>query len=155
MAGHATGVDRRTPWRIDTPGHSGQGRVVELRPVHVLEYSESCRAVPAQSGYSVGDASAGRVRWPRTWPCGTGDCNKAEMVVRGGSALGLVAWIGGDCDIDVGCRAAENLEQHPYRDESGTAPAIVAESAHGCSVQPDQSALFVQHPEYCFGADSL
>src|ERR1700686_1510434 len=77
------------------------------------------------------------------------------MVVCDRPALGLVAGAGGDCDADVGGGTAEDLEQHPHRDEPRAAPATAAKGAHGCAVQPDQSALFVQHTEHGFCADSI
>src|SRR5438552_13065846 len=116
---------------------------MEFRSVHIFEHSESGGAIFTQGGYSVGDAAAGSLRWTGTGPRGIGDRHETEVVVCHRSALGLVAGPGGDRDADVGGCAAEDLEQHAHRNESGATPAVAAEGAHGRAIQPDQSALFV------------
>src|SRR5258707_4958523 len=95
MAGDAGSIGRRAARRIDATGDSGQGRVMELRAIHIFEHSKSGGAISAQGGYSVGDASTGRLRWIGTGPRGIGNCYQPEAVVCGRSALGLVAGTGG------------------------------------------------------------
>src|SRR6266446_8440375 len=110
MAGDASSIGGRAAWRIDATSDSGQGRVMELRAIHILEHSKSGGAIFAQSGYPVGDASTGSLRWTGTGPRGIGNRYQAEVVVCGRSALGLVAGTGGDRDAYVGRGAAEDLE---------------------------------------------
>ena len=50
-------------------------------------------------------------------------------------------------------RPAENLEQHPQREEARGAGAAAGRSASGRAHQPDQSALPVQYPELRLVAD--
>jgi hypothetical protein len=98
-------------------------------------------------------ASVG-LRWPGAWPRSAGEDDDAEVAVRHRPALELVADFvrAGD---GYGCgRAPEDLEQHAYRDEPRAAPTVAIESANGCTLEPDQSTLFVQHTEYRFVADS-
>src|SRR6266481_1929739 len=110
MAGDAGSIGRRAARGIDAAGDSGQGRVMELRAIHIFEHSKSGGAISAQGGYSVGDASTGRLRWIGTGPRGIGNCYQPEVVVCGRSALGLVAGTGGNRDAFVGRGAAEDLE---------------------------------------------
>src|SRR5260370_25873242 len=140
MDGDAGGGPRGSARRSDPAGDSQQGRSLEFRAVHVLEYPESDHATVAKSGIVVGNGALGCVRGTGTGARGPGARDQPEVALRGGLALGLVAGAGGDCDPDVcGC-ATEDLEQHAHRDEPRTAPATAFESAHGCALQPDQSA---------------
>src|SRR5438477_6098423 len=58
-------------------------------------------------------------------------------------------------DVNGRGGAAENLEQHAHRDESGAPPAIAAQGPHGRALQSNQSAFLVQYTEHRFLADSL
>ncbi len=58
-AASAAGLAR---W-IDSSGDSQQRGALELRAVHISEYSESGCAAGSQGGDVVGDASAWHVRW--------------------------------------------------------------------------------------------
>src|SRR6266404_2226717 len=155
MAGHAGGVHGGTARRLDAPGDSQQGRSLELRAVHVFEYSAR-RSAPGAAGRDVlGIAAAARVRWTGTWARGAGGGHKTQVAVCDRAALGLVAGIVRAGHADVGGGAAEDLEQHAHRNESGAAPAVAAEGAHGRAFEPDQSALFVQYAEHGVVADPL
>src|SRR6266403_3666670 len=141
MAGDAGGGHRGTARRTNPASDSQQGRSLEFRAVHVLEYPESDHATVAKSGIVVGNGAFGCVRGSGTGARGPGARDQTEVALRGGLALGLVAGAGGNCDLDVGSGSLEDLEQHTHRDEPRAAPATAFESAHGRALQPDQSAF--------------
>src|ERR1700674_1900719 len=82
MAGDARGVHRGVARRIDPAGDSQQRRSLELRAVHVSEYSESDGETVAQSGIVVGDGAAFDVHRPGAGTRGAGRGYQAELALR-------------------------------------------------------------------------
>src|SRR5262249_52216530 len=114
MVGDACRFGGWTARWLDQTGYSEQRRHLELWSLHVFEHSQSRGALAPKSRDVLGNGAAGNLRRARTRTCRTGDCDEAEMAFRHRSALELVALPGGDCDVDVGGSAAEDMEQHAY-----------------------------------------
>src|SRR5260370_30931016 len=155
MAGHAGGLHGGVARWLAAPGHPHQRRFVEFRSIHVSEYPARFGPPGASSENIMGTASPARVRWSGAWARGAGHRYQAEVVVRYRPPLELVAWAVRLGNGHVRLRAAKNLEQHARRDEPGAPPAVAAQGSHRRTLQPNQSALFIQHAEDRFFADSL
>src|SRR5712671_682119 len=155
MVGDARSGDGGLAGRVDAPGDTQQRRFVEFRSLYLLEHSARRLAPGAARANVLGIAAAAGVRRSGIGARGAGHCHQAEVAICYRSTLELVAAVVRLGHGDVRSSAAENLEQHARGDESGAPPAIAAEGAHGRAVEPDQSALFVQHAEYRFVADSV
>src|SRR5215470_16236855 len=116
---------------------------MEFRAIHLSKYSQGIVAVCAAGGDFLGTAASAGLRGTGARASDVGAGHEAEVAVCYRSGLELVAGVVGAGDGDGSRGAAENLEQHADRNEPRAAPAIVAESAHGCAVEPDQSTFLI------------
>src|SRR5690242_16468474 len=127
MAGDAGSLYRGFAGWADSPSYSQQRRPLEFWAIHFFEHSQGHGSFAAKGRTVLGDGAAGHLRGSGSGPRGAGARDQAEMAFRYSCEMGLVAGARGDCHVDVGGIAAENLEQHAQRDEPRAAPTASVE----------------------------